>query len=61
MTAIRAAEISMSTSAEEADEATKLPQFTKLTLISKHSSVISATTQNLPKGVRTTYVCEALT
>ena len=52
---------SNSTLAEEADEATKLSKLPRLTLIWKNSSVISATTQTLLKGITITCVGEALT
>ena len=61
VSAIRAAEIFISTSSEEADEATKLPKLPIIPLIWKSSSVISATKLNILKGISTTYVGEALT
>ena len=56
MTAIRAAEIFISTSSEEADGAIKLPKLPIILIVLKSSSVISATKHNI-----TTYVGEALT
>ena len=61
VSAIRAAEIFISTSPEEADEATKLPKLPIIPLIWKSSSVINASKLNILKGISTTYVGEALT
>ena len=52
---------SNSTSAEEADEATKLSKLPRQTLIWQKSSVISATTKTLLKEISITCVGEALT
>ena len=51
MRAIIAAEICISTSSDEADEATKLPKLLIIPLILKSSTVINATKHNI-----TTYV-----
>ena len=56
MSAIRAAEILISTSSEEADGAIKLPKLPIIPIILKRSSVIYATKHNF-----TAYVSEALT
>jgi hypothetical protein len=54
--AIRAAEIFISISSEEADGAIKLPKLPIIPIVLKSSSVINATKHNI-----TTYVGEALT
>ena len=56
VSAIRAAEIFILVLSEEADEATKLPKLPIITLMSKSSSVINATKDNI-----ITYVGGALT
>ena len=56
MSAIRAAEILISTSSEEADWAIKLPKLPIIPIVLKSSSVINATKHNI-----TTYVGEAVT
>ena len=56
VSANRAAEMFISTSSEEADEATKLPKLSIIPTICKSSSVINATKDNI-----TPYVGGALT
>ena len=56
VSAIKAAEIFISTASEEADGAIKLPKFPIIPIILKSSSVINATKHSI-----TTYVGEALT